>query len=302
MHASSDIALCIAYFISIMFYLRLLSAFLLKGAGYESDLLATVVTSAILLFTGVYGKVRGFNFLESIEVYAVGIKLAVIVGLIVALLIYNIDVTHFEYGYVSNLKIDIDIIKKTAGMFLVVQGFETSRYLGHKYDRETRIKTMRFAQIFTSIIYLSFIYLSAFLMSDDVNVSETEIINITAKISAILPYVVIIGAIASQYSSSIADMIGCGSIIHDMSISRISLNNAYLIIAVFGLILIWFADIFELVAYASRAFALYYFLQCLLSLFVSEFIEGPKRHLFHGFVALVGSIMLFIFMFGEPIH
>lgn len=44
-------------------------------------------------------------------------------------------------------------------MLLVVQGFETSRYLGNEYSLQTRIKSMRFAQLLWAAIYVGFVFL-----------------------------------------------------------------------------------------------------------------------------------------------
>jgi hypothetical protein len=39
----------------------------------------------------------------------------------------------------------------------VVQGFETSRYLGSEYDREMRVRSCRSSQIVSTIIYVIFV-------------------------------------------------------------------------------------------------------------------------------------------------
>ena len=46
------------------------------------------------------------------------------------------------------------------GILLIVQGVETSRYLGAEYDAKTRIHTMRYALLLSAAIYLLFIGLS----------------------------------------------------------------------------------------------------------------------------------------------
>ncbi len=50
------------------------------------------------------------------------------------------------------------------GTLIVVQGFETSRYLGERYDEATRINSCRLSQIVSTVVYLVFIALATPLM------------------------------------------------------------------------------------------------------------------------------------------
>jgi len=81
----SDLALAFAYAISIAFYIRLMSGFLLSGIGKVSDLLADSLATSVLLFIGVFGWRRGLHGLERLEEYSVTIKLAIIASLLFAL-------------------------------------------------------------------------------------------------------------------------------------------------------------------------------------------------------------------------
>ena len=47
-----------------------------------------------------------------------------------------------------------------AGILLIVQGFETSRYLDDEYSREFRICTIKAAQIISGAIHLLFVGLA----------------------------------------------------------------------------------------------------------------------------------------------
>ena len=46
-----------------------------------------------------------------------------------------------------------------AGTLIVVQGFETPRYLGDEFDAETRIKASRLSQIISTMVYILFVAL-----------------------------------------------------------------------------------------------------------------------------------------------
>ncbi|NIA27092.1 MAG: hypothetical protein GWP02_03475 [Desulfobulbaceae bacterium] len=81
------------------------------------------------------------------------------------------------------------------GLLMIAQGFETSRYLGHAYDAETRVRTMRNAQLLSSGIYVAFIGLSC----------PSRVLG---NIVVLAPIFLLIAAIASQFSAAIADIAG----------------------------------------------------------------------------------------------
>jgi len=58
---------------------------------------------------------------------------------------------HMDYGWHE--------LREVLGMLIVVQGFETSRYLGTKFSPELRIKSMRYAQLISAFIYVIYIAL-----------------------------------------------------------------------------------------------------------------------------------------------
>jgi amino acid transporter len=200
-------ALAIAYIVSVAFYLRLLSAFVLHRAGPNVELLANLVTTAILIFIGLTGYLRGLRALERLEVYSVTIKLAIIVGLLIGLAMFD---TH-SVGDLLTRAIpveDYDGLEKLrllAGLLLVVQGFETSRYLGSKYDADTRVKTMRLAQILSGLIYIVFVILALPLLTylNTPHPSETAIIDLAGLVSPVLPALLVVAAVMSQFSAAV---------------------------------------------------------------------------------------------------
>ncbi|HBN22750.1 MAG TPA: hypothetical protein DD412_05885 [Holosporales bacterium] len=296
----SDISLSIAYFISIAFYVRLLSSFLLKGLDILDPTSANALTTIILMLNGLYGYFKGFKFLETLEVYTVSIKLSVIAALLIALALYDWKVLDFIPLSTSNPEVTFDAIRKVAGVFLIVQGFETSRYLGHEYSQDLRIKTMKFAQIISMGIYISFIFLVLYVMKSKVSLSETEIINTSHGITHLLAYLIILGAAASQYSASLADTLGCGGLIHELFKKKIPLNLNYLIISGFCIALVWLTNIFELITLASRAFAFYYLTQCISAFYIARYKVPDPNHARQAFFLILSLFMLFIVLFSLP--
>ena len=68
-------------------------------------------------------------------------------------------------------------------------------------------------------------------------------------------------ALAAQFSAAIADTGGCGGLVHELTNEKVPTRHSYVLVAGLGIALTWFADVFESISYASRAFALYYALQ-----------------------------------------
>ena len=74
-----------------------------------------------------------------------------------------------------------------------------------------------------------------------------------------------------------------------------------MIVSVFAIILVWAADLLEIISFASRAFAVYYLLQCVVAIIAS-------RHHYEGNTGLMQalrfstltSILAFIVIFAIP--
>jgi len=265
----SDLALAISYFVSVTFYLRLLSSFVLRGVvGTEDELVARVLTTVIIALITGFGWFRGLSLLERMEEYSVSIKLSIIAALIVGLGVY--DVTNMDlFETVTRPDVDtIEVIRTLAGVLIVVQGFETSRYLGEEYDAKTRIQTMRWAQLIAAGIYVVFVLLSVptFQYLPD-QIDETAIIDISGRISIVMPVMLVIAAVMSQFSAAVADTIGAGGLLSE-GLRRwrpIKPRVGYLCVGVVAIGIVWVADVFEIISLASRAFAFYYAAQSTLA-------------------------------------
>jgi hypothetical protein len=258
----SGLALSTAYIVSVAFYLRLLSSFVLHGLDHGSHFYANLLTTVILLFIGVTGFARGLHALERMEVYSVTIKLAIIAALLLGLGMFDLR----SLGDVFTNEIPVKDhsgfhqLRLLAGILLVVQGFETSRYLGADYDADTRINTMRQAQFVSGIIYVTFVLLALPLLTHLVGTDpdETAIIELARLVSPILPLLLIVAAVMSQFSAAVADTIGGGGLMAENTGGKLNSQLSYLVITFASIALVWAADIFQIISIASRAFAFYY--------------------------------------------
>ncbi|VAW39888.1 hypothetical protein MNBD_CHLOROFLEXI01-133 [hydrothermal vent metagenome] len=301
----ADISLGIAYTISVTFYIRLLAAFLLRGVGMaEAELPARIVATAVLLLIGAVGIWRGLDGLEKLEEYAVSIKIAIIATLIVGLLYFNVQ--SWAAGTpLTPIPISTDwwrTVRILAGMLLVVQGFETSRYLGEKYDPALRIKTMRWAQLISGVIYIVFVGLATILLTDlPPQIDDTAIIDLVKYIAPVLPSMLVIAALMSQFSAAVADTVGSGGLVLELFGKRISQTQSYVLIIGLAIVLTWAANIFQVITLASRAFALYYLLETVIAWGTAyHLLQGRERLVMMGKTAVMAVFLLFVVIFAVP--
>ena len=190
---------------------------------------------------------------------------------------------------------DIGDLRVLLGLLIVVQGFETSRYLGDTHPAEQRIATMRNAQLISTVIYLVFLALATILFHDGLGSDVTAIISMCKPVAVVLPILLTIAAIGSQFSAAVADNSGAGGLIEDITHKRLPVRFAYLLIMVVTVAVTWETDVNAIIAYASRAFALYYMLQCVVALLVARKLgQGSVRF------AVLAVLCLLVFAFGVP--
>lgn len=294
--------LAFAYIISVAYYLNLFGAFAIRLVSEADPTNAKILTTCIFLLILLVGWFKGFSALERMEQISVSLKLAIISGLIVGLAYFA-----GEYAIAGQLVFNPApeqgwaALTLAFGLIITIQGFETSRYLGDEYDAPTRISSMRFAQFISSIIYVVYIALIAYIFrTDDFSFSETAIIDMMKVVAPILPALLIAAALSAQFSAAIADTEGAGGIISELTNGRIKTRYAYAILVCAGLALTWSANIFELISYASRAFALYYGLQAAIAAFLAS--KQPKNEMKmigFGLLALLG---ICIAVFGTSVE
>jgi hypothetical protein len=299
----SRIVLAGAYFISVTYYLQLLAAFLLNAAGIQSQLVAHSITTGLLLVIGGIGIWRGLGMLERLEKYAVALNLGMIGALLVGLTVYNVNLLlggNWALPAISS-EINFKDIRILLGLLIVVQGFETSRYLGAEHPAEQRVATMRTAQLLSAAIYLVFIGLATVLFHDGLGADVTAIISMTAPVAVVLPILLSVAAIGSQFSAAVADNEGAGGLIEDITHHKLPMRYAYLLILLVTVALTWETNVNGIIAYASRAFALFYMLQCVVAFIVAwQSRDLPRRSPRLASFAFLAVMCLLVFTLGLP--
>ncbi|MEZ5705927.1 MAG: hypothetical protein R3E56_11955 [Burkholderiaceae bacterium] len=169
-----------AYVISVAYYLNLFGSFGLSLFMPGSEIGPKVLTTAAYALIALVGLSKGFRALELMERFSVGLKLAIIAGLLGGLAVF-FSQKGASGGWVfspSSVQ-GWPALTLAFGLIVTVQGFETSRYLGRAYDASTRMRSMRIAQWLASAIYMVYVVLLTYsFAADTVPHSETAIIRI----------------------------------------------------------------------------------------------------------------------------
>ena len=292
-----------AYFVSISYYLQLLAAFVLNVAGVDDQTTAHVFATGLLLSIGGIGIWRGLGQLVLVERYAVALNLGMIVALLAALAVHNASLAASGAWRLPDVEsvIDAHDVRVLLGLLIVVQGFEASRYLGEAFPADVRIRTMKLAQGISSVVYVVFLSLVTVLFHDGLGADVTAIIAIAAPVAAVLPMLLTVAAVGSQFSAAVADTEGAGGLLADLGRGRIDSRHAYALILVVTVILTWESDVTRIIAWASRAFALYYTLQCAVALTMAwQLRELPGRAAKVGLFGVLTAVVLAVCLLGIP--
>ncbi len=303
----ANAVLSFAYVTAVAFYLSLLSSFLHTYIGFEhSPNLERLMTTIIIVFIATTGFIRGLGGLEKLEAYSMSIQLSIVAALLTGIFVYDFNFVQSEQVLSFDVK-DRDLITRLfmlSGILLVVQGFETSRFLGEKYNAEIRVQTMRRAQLISGALYvLSVIALMPIVQHINLaNIHIAEIVAATGLAAAVLPLMLIVAAVMSQFSAAVADTVGAGCLASESSNRKLSTNKGYLVVSIMAIILVWTADLLEIISFASRAFAVYYLLQCVVAIIASRHHYKHKAYYLYMLrFTLLATILAFIVIFAMPV-
>ena len=278
--------LAVAYAVSVAYYLKLLAAFALRDVTPDplyANLLVSAIIGALVLLAWAGNIMR----VEQVAEKSVGLKLGVISGLVTGLALYWLTLDR-PAAPIATPPIGLSSVPLLLGLLIVVQGFETSRYLGATYDAPTRIRTMRLAQLIASGIYLGFlVLLTPVLGRAAASEGVAGILDVMQGIGALLGVLVLVAAAASQLSAAVADSLGSAGLALELSGKRLTLKTAYVLTGALALGVVWLTDPFEVIAVASRAFGLFYALQCVLAIWIGRKtgVSSVPAALFQGVLA-----------------
>ncbi len=294
----SSFALVAAYVVSVCLYVHILSSFVLASFDLDTAFNKSLLTTIIIGIITVIGLFGGLKPLEKIERLALYVTIAILGLLLIMFAVYDANqyITFKQFTLPEMPERTAwEIITIVAGTLIVVQGFETTRYLGEQFDAPTRIKASRWSQYFSLSIYVLFVALAQPLVAELNGVyDDNSLITLAATASLLLPIPLIIAAGMSQFSAAVADTLAAAANLKETTQQRINMRWGYLLVGVTAMLLAWSGSTFEIIALASRAFAFYYLLQCIVAFSVCT--NTRKRLLF----VFIGAILAFVLIFAVP--
>ena len=294
----SDFALVLAYVISVTLYLRIMASFALNLAGADSQYNQSLLVSGCIAIILAIALWKGLKSLEFLEKWALVLTMAIVLVLLATF--GKLDISVFSQGVLklpmATAETPTHALLLLGGTVIVVQGFETTRYLGEHYCPETRIRASWLSQVISTVVYVTFIALvTPHTHLLDGVMSDSGLLDIVKTVAAWLVIPLVGAAIFSQFSAAIADTIGGTGNMRDRTDGKVSERVIYAAILSVALVLAWSADTAQVLVLASKAFALYYGLQCVVAAMVSK----DNRIRFGA--ATLATVMFVITAFAIPV-
>jgi hypothetical protein len=293
---ASHAAIIVAYVISVALYLRILAQFVVGYLDPGSPNIEVYVALGCIALITIVGLVRGLDGLDAMERWSLGVVMLLVVLIVGVFAVKDIG-RIFGAGLEFPPTPDGSVTSALAilgGIVITVQGFETIRYLPH-IDAEIRIAGSRLAQLIATVTYLLIVGLATPLMADAVAAGKDETLLQLVQLAApLLALPLVITAAGSQFSAAVADTEASVGNIRSLKLHRLKGRRSYLVIGVAASILVLTLDTFTIVVVASRAFAAYYALQCVVAARTSN---GLSR----GGYLVLAALMAAIAAFATPV-
>jgi hypothetical protein len=295
---SSDLALVLAYVISVCLYVHILAAFVLGGFHADSELNENLLTTAVIGVIVAIGVTKGLQMLDVLEQWGLYITLLIIVLLIFGFAHYDWTVWQSASGITLTKALKHtpwEVLTIVAGTLIVVQGFETTRYLGSSFDADVRVNASRWSQIISTAVYLVFVALTLPVVHTlNGKYDDNSLIALVGVAAALLAVPLIVAAALSQFSAAVADTLAATGNMQETTHEHLKSRFGCILVGGGAIALTWSASTLEIVALASRAFAFYYMLQCLVAISVSQSTAQRVG------MALVAAALGFITVFAVP--
>ncbi|ALE91586.1 hypothetical protein AOC05_03250 [Arthrobacter alpinus] len=292
-----DAVIVVAYVISVALYLRIMAQYMVGffiPAG--SAILEAVIACASVVLIMTIGIFRGFKGLDRIDRISLAAVLLLTTVLGGVLLLHDgVLLSSSDLRLPSQPPAGpLEALLILGGLVITVQGFETVRYLGHRYDAVTRVRASRAAQLVSASIYIGFVAVATPVMGLGTAAGpDITLLNITDRIAPWLALPLVLSAVLSQFSAAIADTEATKGNLTALN-RWFSGPRPYLISGVAAIAIAATIPTFTLVTIASRAFAAYYAVEAAIAFRTTS---GFFRKC--GFAALA-LLLLAITLFAQP--
>jgi hypothetical protein len=296
-------ALTLASVINIAYYTLLLVTLLLWPLGaYNETNLAIVGTVLFvgLIIVGFAGRMDDLNRLGD---KTTAFNISAVVAVVVAFIVYNIQEAlggRWDLP-ATDTSITGDDFRKIIGLFAIVQGFEAARYIGGRFGGELRIKTMRAAQLISTVVFVALLAAVLILFVQvDTDFDGTAIFVVSDAVGDFMPWLILLAAIGSQTSAIIGATMSRSDMLVDHKVLNRKVPRRWSIVILLlpALALFLLSDITQAVALASRVFAAYFVLQALIAWILAR--RARNWGAVAGFTG-VALVMGTITIFGLPL-
>lgn len=292
-----DQVIVVAYVISVALYVRIMAQYMVGYAGVHSQVAERGLAAVAIALIVLIGVTRGFGGLDLTERLSLGVVLILVTILGGAFSVSDAGQVFgagLELPPMPNLGL-INTFLVLGGIVITVQGFETVRYLADEYDRPTRIRASRWSQAVAASIYIGFVAAATPLMGLGTAAGEdATLLDITDRVAPLLALPLVVSAVLSQFSAATADTVAAGGNLRELHPSGMRGSRPYWASGIVAIVLAWTVPTFTIIAVASRAFAAFYFLQCLI---VVRTCDGLHRKLGYGALA---AVLLAITLLAKP--
>jgi hypothetical protein len=293
---ASDLVIVVAYVISVALYLRILAVFVVGyvsgGSGASERLLAVIL---VLVITAV-GLVRGLAGLELLERVALGSVLVLVLA--IGVTFAGNDASQLFGGGLRLPPVPrpgfVSVLLVLGGIVITVQGFETVRYLQH-IDRQARIAGCRVSQLVSSIVYVVIVAIATPLMGLGTRFGvDHGLLELVQRVAPLLALPLVLCAVLSQFSAATADTEASVGNLRVIGWAPLRGRRRYLLVGGAAAVLAATLGTSAIIVIASRAFAAYYALQCVVALRTSNWV---RVRVGYGVLAL---LMVAITILAQP--
>jgi hypothetical protein len=294
-------ALLAASVVNVAYYAQLLMTLVWLPLGdLYSPGLVTATAALLLGILTLYGFARGLMALNDLGNKTTAFNVSAIVAVLVAFASFNVqrlvggdfDWPHFDAPD------DAEAFRKLLGLFVLVQGFESARYIGAYFSPEERVKTMRSAQYISSVIYVLFVAFSLILFATvKAPNNVTAIFTVSEQVSVFLPFLIMAAAVGSQLSAIVNDTETRTEMLARQVGDRLPRQWTFPLFLVPAILVVLLTEVSSVVALASRVFAAYYMSQALIA---GRLAWRAERWTWVAFFTGIALAMAVVMVFGIP--
>jgi hypothetical protein len=303
LHAWNSIALwalIAASVVNVGYYAQLLMTLVWLPLDLYSPGLVAATAALLLLALMVYGFAKGLLALNDMGNKTTAFNLSAIGAILVAFATYNVQLLVGGDFQRPDLDppVDEEAFRKLLGLFVLVQGFESSRYIGAYFSARKRVETMRAAQYMSSVVYVLFVFLSLVLFTTTAVPNDvTAIFEVSEQVSVFMPFLIMVAAVGSQLSAIVNDTETRTEMLAQQLGDRLPRRWTFPLFLVPAILVVLLTDVASVVALASRIFAVYFLLQALIA---GQLAWRARRWSWVAFFAGIASAMAVVAVFGIP--